>query len=200
MPPHKGMLGGAFIMTKPKVNFVKYVGRFNAKEKAVLCNLIRTHGPPEFADTHQGLLPFINVDVVCQSLSLATIHAAQAYKDYAKRLLAKIPEVWESKVDNNFPKSSFVMQLDSAKVYRHFGSNPERGKPLNHLPKVKVTVGKKWSLPKKAWVDDRDVLVAPCVTLTRKHLAGEKARNLWTVVVLAKCRYAVEMWLLDNCS
>jgi hypothetical protein len=199
--PHKGVLGGAFIMTKPKVNLVKYMNRFDAKDKAVLCLMISHHGPLEFADIHQGLLPFLNVDVICQSLTMATLHAGdQKQKNYAKRLLAKIQEVWESKVDDNFPKSSFVMQLDTAKVYRHFGNHPEYGKPLNHLPKVKVTVGKRWSLPKKAWVDDRDVLVTPCVTLKRKLLAGERARSLWEVTVLAKCRYAVEMWLLDNCS
>jgi hypothetical protein len=85
------------------------------------------------------------------------------------------------------------MRLDNKKVYRRFGAHPERGKPLPFLQKQKATVGVKWSLPKKEYLPDRDVLVSPCVTLK------PRSSNLWEVTVSTKCRHAVENWLMDNC-
>ena len=110
-------------MAKPKVNFVKYMNRFDAKEKAVLCNLVRNYGSLEFADVHQGLLPFLNIEVIYQSLYMATLYAKeQKQKNYAKRLLAKIPEVWEDDKEVPTLTDVFLMRLNPAKVHRHFGN------------------------------------------------------------------------------
>lgn len=183
-------------------NFVKYVNRFTEDEKATLCYIIRVYGNKELGEVHKGLLPFLNTDIIVSALAKAkNAPESTTYTRYAKKALARIPEAWEDKAGSG--STTFLMKLNPAKVYRHFGNHPEYGKPLNFLPKVKVTVGKRWSLPKKDYVDDKDVLVSPCVTLkqrTGKHGIKPHFTNTWEVTVLAKCRYAVEIWLLENCS
>jgi hypothetical protein len=178
-------------------NFVKYLNRFNENEKFTLCFIVNQYAPNEFGKVHKGLLPFLNTKVIVAALELAgRANIPATYTRFAKKALARIPEAIDPEAGKG--SVSFIMPLNAAKVYRHFGSNPERGKPLSFLPKVRVTVGKRWSLPKKAYVDDTDVLVSPCVTL--KLISGGPKKNIWNVTVLAKCRYAVEIWLLENCS
>ena len=86
-----------------------------------------------------------------------------------------------------------IMYLNDAKVIRHFGSHPERGRLIRGKVK-KVTVGVRWSLPKRDYEVDDDVLVRPTVAL--KCLGKGK----WEVQVEAQYRQLAEQFLIDNCQ
>lgn len=85
------------------------------------------------------------------------------------------------------------MLLDDSKVYKRFGRHPEYGKALPFLPKEKVTVGVRWSLPKKNYVPDDDVLVTPTVSLTKIK------PGLWRVACMKKHWTRTEAWLIEYC-
>lgn len=88
--------------------------------------------------------------------------------------------------------TTFTMYLDDRKVLKQFGQRPWIGKRL--LGKVKkVTVGVRWSLPKKDYVPDDDVLVQPTVALTAI------AKGKWRVTVEEKYREEAERFLMANC-
>ena len=202
-------------MNKQEPNMVPYLGRLNAKEKAVIIYLMRAAGSQSSAIAHQGTLPFLPVREVVATLTLvADSHYPEgsgfgSYKRICKEMLVKLAEAYEDDVlhlgsGKSGPPVSWLMKLDSKKVYRRFGAHPERGKPLSFLPKEKVSVGVKWSLPKRSYVVDNDVLVTPCVALKRKTHIRDSLYNAawdnWEVQVSAKCRHAVEIWLTENCQ
>lgn len=89
--------------------------------------------------------------------------------------------------------ASFVMYLNDAKVARHFGVRPHLGRRLPHKLK-RVTVGVRWSLPKRDYVPDDNVLVAPTVAL---QCLG---RGKWRVSVADEYRAYAVNWLADNCQ
>ena len=183
---------------KPNPNMVKYLERLTVNEKAVICFLANTIPPTGYeltkTDFHQGLLPFLPLEQVVHWLKLVTAIApiSERWKNY-RRIALGILAKMQQETEHEAATVSFLMKLNPQKVYRRFGAHPERGKPMPFLPKTKVTVGQKWSLPKKQYVNDTDVLVSPCVML-KNH-----ANGLWEVQVNKKCRAAVESWLLDNC-
>ena len=186
----------------PTPNMVPYLGRLSAKEKAIIIYLMRAGGS-KIAEA--GTLPFLPVMGIVNVLNVTASMKRDStefgkYVRSAKEILVKLAEV----VDRQGPYGEFVatwlMKLDSKKVYRRFGSHPERGKPLSFLPKEKVSVGVKWSLPKKDYVIDHDVLVAPCVTLKRHGGKDGGKSPMWEVTCKAKCRHAVEIWLLEQCQ
>jgi hypothetical protein len=217
--------------TQPqKANMVKYLDRLTANEKAVICflgnNFPRLHYDLPKTEFHPGLLPFVDVKEVIHWLKkihgyyLANWEDSKnpiphlpppagpagaeynfyKYKRIAVQILAKLADACE----DDKGVEIFRLYLDSRKVYRHFGSEPERGLPLNWLPKVRVTVGQRWSLPKKAFIPDKDVLVAPCVMLryikAYEHQAAPSGTlGIWEVNVSRQCRPAVENWLLETC-
>ncbi len=173
-------------------NLVPYLSRLTGKEKAVLLNIIK-EAWPDSQHHHDGTLPFISVSVAKGALQLVAkggyaSEKWQAYARMAQNILAKmaVPPKDDGKI-------SFLMHLNAKKVFRQFGRSPERGKPLNFLPKEKVTVGVKFSLPKKQWVPDDNVLVAPSVKV-RPH------GGMWEVTVARHHRKAVEHWLQANCQ
>jgi hypothetical protein len=177
-----------------EMNMVPFLSRLSQKEKLVICFLCNKSGQFQ-SEVHLGLLPFLPardvVRVVRQADALGDVLSSGRI---IKEILVKCAEAGEPDEST----CSFYMQLDTKKVHKHFGRNPERGKPLPHLPKQKVTVGVKWSLPKKKWVPDRDVLVAPCVTLRLKAKTRDGGPR-WQVQTLTRCRAAVELWLMQNC-
>lgn len=88
-----------------------------------------------------------------------------------------------------------TMELDAKRVLKQFGPRPELGKAMPCLPKKRVTVGLRWSLPKQAYVPDDDVLVARRVAL--QHVAG----NTWRVLCEEEAHWpAVKAWLRINCA
>lgn len=183
-------------------NLVPYIARLNAKEKSVLCHVLSLwrssipqaveQGTP---DIHPGVLPFIaHRDAVC---ALNTIidkgNGVQPGLRLFKQIRSKLLNPKEAGFGGSSNFTRFVMKLDDAKVYRVFGAHPERGKPLTFLPKEKVTAGMKWSLPKKRYEPDKDVLVTPCVTMHRI------TQGFWRVEVLSRCQHTVEQWLMEKC-
>lgn len=88
-------------------------------------------------------------------------------------------------------ESSFIIYLNDKKVAKRIGAHPERGFALKGITK-RVTVGVKWSLPKRDHIPDDNVLVNPVVTL------NPLGRGKWRVTVEAAYRQAAERYLLDN--
>lgn len=86
-----------------------------------------------------------------------------------------------------------IVELDARKVLRQFGMHPERGKALPCLPKKRVTVGVRWSLPKRDYVPDDDVRVNRMVAL--QNVGG----NRWRVLCEEAYWSAVRSWLFTYC-
>ncbi len=177
-------------MSEP--NLVKYMNRLSQKEKAVLLRLVKE--TPDQEHHFEGTLPFISLKVVIDILNVVGRdgYLSEQWRTYAriaKEILAKLDSVGATCEAS----ANFLMHLNDKKVYRQFGKHPEKGKPLNFLPKERVTVGVKFSLPKKCWVPDDNVLVAPSVAL-------KKRGDLWEVTVKESCRARVETWLMQNCA
>jgi len=175
-------------MSEP--NLVKYLPLLTTNEKAVLLMFITEWDKHH----HEGTLPFISkrkaIDAIKHLPKCNFIgEKYKAYQRIARVILTKL----DSQPDGY--NAIFFMRLNPKKVYRQFGARPEKGKPMNFLPKEKVTVGVKFSLPKKAWVPDDNVLVAPSVAL--QHCGSE---NLWRVTVTERHRARVEAWLQQNCA
>lgn len=174
-------------------NLVPYMQLLTVNEKRVLCHVINHWGKNE--DVHPGVLPFISRATAL--VRLAAVISPLKGGEPGQRLFRQIVGKLTAEDTRPYGGSSFVrwsMRLDDLKVYRRFGPHPERGKPLPFLGKEKVTVGMKFSLPKRGYVPDKDVLVSPCVTLKRQ------SQGLWQVEVLARCQHTVEEWLITNCQ
>jgi hypothetical protein len=90
--------------------------------------------------------------------------------------------------------SSWMMLLNNKKVAKRFGAHPERGHKIPHVTKKRVTVGVRWSLPKRDHEPDDDVLVQPHVVLK------PKSKGWWEVTCENRYRAHVTTFLLDYCS
>lgn len=90
------------------------------------------------------------------------------------------------------------LTLNNQKVLRRFNGHPERGVACSVLPKKRVTVGVRWSLPHRDFIPDDDVHVTPTVAL-RFIKRYPKGLGQWKVIVAKKhLKKAVE-WLLITC-
>ena len=88
-----------------------------------------------------------------------------------------------------------ILYLDTKKVVRLFGSRPELGRIIGGAsPARRVTVGMKWSLPKKDWVPDDNVSVRCTVAL--KNMGKGK----WVALCQERHRSYVEWWLVTHCG
>lgn len=89
--------------------------------------------------------------------------------------------------------------LDNQKVLRRFNGHPERGAACYALPKKRVTVGVKWSLPKKDYVPDDDVHVTPHVALKflKRYPNG---LSKWQVIAAKEHLPKAVEWLLSTCK
>lgn len=174
-------------------NMVPFMERLSKKERLAICFMCSNSEHFQH-EIHPGMLPFISAAKVVQHLErLEWLMQSGAgwdvkYKRICRSVLGKLADA-----RNDGSKCVFRMWLNTKKVYKQFGRSPERGKPLPHLPKMKVTVGVKWSLPKRQWLPDKDVLVTPAVAL--KPIGGGN----WEVSTLACYRVEVEQWLQQNC-
>lgn len=88
----------------------------------------------------------------------------------------------------------FQMYLSDAKVAVRFGSRPWMGKLLPMTDKKRVTVGIKWSLPKKDYIPDEDVLVTQCVALRCIK------KGLWEVSCSEMIREQTVNYLIRFCT
>lgn len=84
------------------------------------------------------------------------------------------------------------MYLNDKKVAKHFGAHPERGRRISGVFK-RVTVGVRWSLPKKDYVPDDNVLVNPVLALKCIR------RGYWEVTVEKQFAAVAEKFLTENC-
>ncbi len=112
-------------------NLVPYISRLSQKEKAVLLRLLREI--PGEEHHFEGTLPFVSVHKAVGALELMVRSGVMlsdnwnAYQRIAKEILVKLSEARENRAGS----SIFLMRLNDKKVYKHFGKNPEKGKPLN---------------------------------------------------------------------
>lgn len=171
-------------------NLVPYMHLLTPNEKAVLCFALNVNNNDGI---HQGVLPFVSYSKALVRLASLAGGPSDKPVRMARQILSKLKSPEQGFFEGRHGFVRFLMQLDDVKVYRRFGPNPERGKPMPFLPKEKVTVGLKFSLPKKQYLPDKDVLVSPCVTLKRQE------KGLWQVEVLTRCQGTVEEWLVENC-
>ena len=86
-----------------------------------------------------------------------------------------------------------ILYLNDAKVCHFFGKHPELGRSLPGNIRKRVTVGVRWSLPKKDYEPDDDVLVKPTVAL---KCVG---RGKWEVKVEPQYSARAIQFLVDNC-
>lgn len=167
------------------VTLLKYLKVLKSTEKAVICKLCNEHGAKYgYMGIHRGMLPFLEFEKVVQILR--TVRGP--YQRLVFRILVKF------RAEDH--ASHFLMRLDPRKVYRQFGVNPERGRPMPEWGKVKVTVGMRFSLPRKQFIPDDDVWVNP--TLALKQRNGDP--RLYEVFVDQKYRNKAELWLIDKCQ
>ena len=143
-------------------------------------------------EVHKGILPFVSIAKIMVALEFygnATL-AGKRIKATIQGKLRDIYKITEAK--------SWLMSLNSAKVVRRFGSHPERGHniPLSGTNKKKVTVGVRWSLPKRDYEPDDDVLVTPHVVIKPVH--GK--RDMFEVTCDPKHYEHVTNWLLQYCT
>ncbi len=98
--------------------------------------------------------------------------------------------------------ANYQIYLNDALVFKRFGRNPGRGKILPFAPTMRVTAGTKWSLPHRARIPDKDVLVKPSVALRR--LAKGRAKDpkgavLWEASADPRWWPMISGWLIDYC-
>lgn len=171
-------------------NLVPYMQLLTPNERRALCYILNL---PSDNGIHPGVLPFVSRSKALVRLATIASTPNMVGLRIYRQIQAKLASAdWPFIGAPSCVRWS--MRLDDLKVYRRFGPHPERGKPLPFLGKERVTVGMKFSLPKRAYVPDKDVLVSPCVTLKRQ------SQGLWQVEVLARCQHTVEEWLITNCQ
>jgi hypothetical protein len=139
---------------------------------------------------HMGTLPFVGVDKAMAALNgtgRAVIGDGRQRK-WMKACETKFT-VWTD-------SCCFALYLDAKKVSKRFGPHPERGMPLKVLRLKRVTVGVKWSLPKRDHVPDDDVHVYPSVTLR----CDKHSNSKWYITCHKDYHNQVMDFLLDHCT
>ena len=86
-----------------------------------------------------------------------------------------------------------ILYLNDKKVVRRFGGNPERGIRLPAVSK-RVTVGVRWSLPRKKYEPDDNVLVNPIIALK------SKGKGRWELICEPVYSRQAEQYLEANCK
>lgn len=172
-------------------NMAEVFDVLSMEDKAFICNILRTYGG--YAQMHPGLLGLVSIEKVTALLPKITATGRRRALEILSAIRGK-----------GFPilsKSKFYLMLNNAKVLQHFGSHPGRGRRLQILPLKRVTVGVKWSLPRKSYVPDTDVLVRPTVALKLVETAkpGKEKNAVWRVNCEPKFWPEVQLWLIDNC-
>lgn len=172
-------------------NLVPYWGSLKPKEREALFHSIQLYqgtmsaqvfGAPEL--TNMGAMPFYPVHFAREAITMRIPQGGKLFSN----ILTKLKEKDADK------KARFTMHLNTKKVIRQFGVNPERGKPLP-IRKRKVTAGVKWSLGHKRYIPDDDVMVSIIVAL--KFISKSKG---WQVECQPDVREEVTEWLMRYCQ
>ncbi len=162
-----------------------HLTQFKPQEKGLIVWALNTTNLLGY-QVHLGMLPFVKAETALEALG---IFSNVSNKAIAAATKAKLKQAY-----NIGSSVSWNMRLDNAKIIKRFGAHPERGHNIPCVAKKRVTVGVRWSLPKRDHVPDDNVLVQP-------HLKLEPVMAYWWRVTCEK-RYRdhVHMWLLDNCT
>ena len=163
-----------------------HIEKFSVKDKGVLCAALNITNQMGY-EVHQGLLPFINVDDAL--LALTQLHSKGTKWRRAANVKSKLTQLYGVTGAVMFP-----MFLNSRKVAKRFGAHPERGHIIQQVPKKRVTVGVRWSLPKRDFEPDDDVLVKPHVVL---KCDGRDGR--WLITCESRYQNHVSTYLMDWC-
>ena len=159
--------------------------RLTTRDKNVLLYALNRFNTVE--DLHHGKLPFVEVEKaksVCDTYLNYTT-SDPMYK-HIKAVSNKLVHLTDC--------ATFRMVLNPKKVAKHFGSHPELGKPIKMWRPRRVTVGVKWSLPKRDHVPDDDVLVYPVVVVKPIE------RPYWNVSVHPDYKSQCEEWMFTHCT
>lgn len=178
-------------MTTKQTTLAVHLEKLKPKEKGIIVwalNATRQVG----YEVHQGMLPFINVNDAIIALNLYSNTPARQINN--SRILAEVRSKLRQAYGIN-ESVTFTMLLNSKKIAKRFGAHPERGHKIPHVQKKRVTVGVRWSLPKRDHEPDDDVLVAPHVVLKLFNRSG-----WWEVTCEKQYRNHVTTFLLDYCS
>lgn len=178
---------------EPPVTLGAIFRQLTATEQAVIVGQVKKYGGEQYAEMHRGMLPFIPATEAVRCLVIHDPVTGTTGKRLRLNLVAKINELMP--MLSKGVVTQFYMCLNPGKVHQHFGPHPERGRPMPFLGKMKVTAGLKWSLPKKDYVPDTDVIVSPAVSLSRQGASS----GWWRVSVAKEHRAKLELWLIDTC-
>jgi hypothetical protein len=163
----------------------KHLDLFDQKERLVLCHVLNSTTPKVMdTEVHLGLLPFIKVEAAYEALLAFT----GTKGGIIVRLTNRVKDLFDLG-----DIAQWDMALVDYKVLKRFGAHPERGHIIQYAAKKRVTVGMKWSLPKKTYIPDDDVLVAPHVTLKKV------GKVQWRIRCEARYAEMVENYLVDHC-
>lgn len=173
-----------------KQNLVSIYDQLSVQQRAFLCRTINLakEANGDNGWLHLGILPFVTKEEAIGSIRGALDRTWANTR--GERLLRELLSILGNP---GFERgtSRFLLRLNDKKVYRQFGKNPERGKPLLCLPKEKVAVGFTNRFGKLKV--DTEVLVHPAIQL--KKLSP----GYWAVEIASRHRKAAEEWLLTNC-
>jgi hypothetical protein len=87
-----------------------------------------------------------------------------------------------------------IMYLNDVKVARCFGSRPDLGRVIGGMsPSKRVTVGVRWSLPRKVYEPDDNVIVRCAVALICK------GKGKWEVKCDPRHTEFVREYLMGRC-
>jgi hypothetical protein len=169
-----------------------YLPKFRHTEKVVICAAVRQFS--SIKDCHIGMFALLSPRTVLMSLTLRRVEIGKDGVGY--RLITELIQ----KVIGLFPtyhkdgSTTFAAYLSENKVWKHTNrTNTIQGVDIKFkTPQKKVTVGVKWSLGKRDYVPDTEVLVDPVMNL---KWAGV---GIFQVTVEKQYLQAAQSYLLDN--
>lgn len=179
---------------KFKTNLTHYYPKLTPNERGLLCAAIRSTSD-DYKDIHLGLLPFIPrvVAIAClQIMSNAVANNGTNRRRVYLKLLIKLGE--HDFADQQRKSARFHMMLDDGLVAKKLGTSLDRGVPIPGTLKRRVTAGVKWSLPKRAYVPDDNVMVHDMMLL------HPITKGMWRIECPENRIRQVELYLMDNCQ
>lgn len=171
-------------------SLAQYLDQFTKQEKSILVAATKRH-IPGMGEFHLGMLPLLSITNARIAIAMWRVEHDPAFKSHLLTALHhKLTTMSPGMIDRN--NVSFLLWLNPQKVMKVLGNNPRRGVAFK-APLKKVTVGMKWSLPKRDYVPDTDVLVKPMMKVI------PNSNGSYTITVDKKYHQAAMDYLVDNC-
>lgn len=178
--------------TKPVRGLVRYWGLLDVQDRALLCLVVNAHGELGY-DVHQGLLPFVNINVATVCLHKAIENQPDRTKVFL-RIIAKIADAADPR-----DRITWTLSLKAAKVNKKCSPSFDKGMRVPYVAPQKVTAGLKWSLARQAYVPDDDTMVSPMFFMS---LVERRAFNGWSIYAVTcqkRHRAVITDYLLKEC-